>query len=86
MCCFINLTAFYWVTIGECISSLLTIMILVVGVLFPFTLAWLILVNYDQLEHQNVKKVFGIAYSGMRMYYENDPNKPQVLQKASDKK
>ena len=86
MCCFINLTAFYWVTIGECISSLLTILILVVGGFFPLILAWLILVNYDLLEHPNVKNIIGVAYSGMRMHNENDPLKPAVMKKISEKK
>ena len=47
MCCFINLQYFTWNTVLEGVSSSLTVLLIVVGLLFPIIIVCTIHANYD---------------------------------------
>ena len=78
MCCLINFYAFTFKTPGEVVSSLLTIIILLIAVLFPIVISLVIYVNFKKLKHPNVSGVCGAAYDSMKLTRLNDPNLPDI--------
>ena len=87
MCCFINIKAFTWNTIGEGVSSSLTVFLIFISILFPIAIAIALNSNYHQLKHPQVKEIFGASYDHMKLRTENDPERsPKEREKGKDTK
>ena len=67
MCAFINLKTFTFITIGELISSGLSVLVLALGVIVPGFLIVSLRRNYPELNNKDIEKKFGAAYNDLRL-------------------
>ena len=67
MCALINLKTFTFITIGELISSGLSVLVLALGVIVPYFLIVGLKSNYEELKNKDIEKKFGAAYNDLRL-------------------
>ena len=67
MCTLINMKAFTFVTPGEMVSSSLSILFMILGILIPIILAFKICKHYTKLADDEIQSKFRAAYDELRL-------------------